>query len=267
MKSVRRWLLTVLILAWSGLALAQTMEILQLRSRSAEEVLPALLPLVEPGGTLTGMNDQLFLKASPANRADIRRALAALDRPQRRLVIRVAHDRQAEAAASGAGASGQIALGANRRVEGQAAVWDTRSVRGERSAQMVQTVDGGRAYIQVGRSLPIPMRQTVIGPGGVVVSETVVQRDIGSGFYAMPRVNGERVTIDIAQQAESADHRVAGGIQGQRLATTVSGRLGEWIEIGGSGRQAAGRQGGGFSVGTGDVRDHRSIWLMVETAD
>ena len=83
----------------------------------------------------------------------------------------------------------------------------------------------------------------------------------------MPRVNGERVTIDIAQQAESIDHRVAGGVQGQRLATTVSGRLGEWIELGGSGRQAAGRQGGGFSVGTGDVRDNRSIWLMVEEAD
>jgi len=242
---------------------AQQMEVIELKSKSVEDVLPALLPLVEPGGTLTGMNNQLFLKASPRNRADIKRALAAIDTPTRRLIIHVSQNRQAEDNSRGAEASGQVVLGSTRRSNGEAArVWDTKSVRGESAAQMVQTVEGGQAFIQVGRSLPIPMRQVAIGPGGAVINETVVYQDVSRGFYAVPRLNGSRVTLDISQQAASQGGY--GSINSQHLSTTVSGRLGEWIELGGSGRQASGNQGGAFSLSTSDARDNRSIWLMVE---
>lgn len=261
-----RSLLALLLSCWLGLACAQ-IEIIELRSKTVDEVLPALLPLVEPGGTLSGMNNQLFLRTSPQNRADIKRALAAIDKPSRRLIIHVALDRQSDESARGGQVGGSVVLGSTRRAEAQANVWDTRSVRGERGAQMVQTVEGGRAFIQVGRSLAVPMRQTYLGPGGVVVNESRVYRDIGSGFYAAPRLNGERVTIDISQQAESADPRLPGGVNSQKLSTTVSGRLGEWIELGGVGGQASGRQGGAFSLGTSEVRDSRSIWLMVEAGD
>ncbi|MDP3537569.1 MAG: hypothetical protein Q8S26_02575 [Azonexus sp.] len=268
MKNALKTLLTAAFALWVGLALAQQMEIIELRSKSADEVLPTLLPLVEPGGTLTGVNNQLFLKASPRNREDIKRALAAIDKPTRRLIIRISQNRQAEDSARGAEASGQVVLGSTRRSNVSASVWDTKSVRGESASQMVQTVEGGRAYIQVGRSLAVPMRQTVIGPGGAMVTEGVVYRDIGSGFYATPRVNGQRVTLDISQQAENFDPAYGRGtVSSQRLATTVSGTLGEWIELGGTGRQAAGQQGGTFSAGTSDARDNRSIWLKVEEAE
>lgn len=263
-----RQVLSVLFLAlWFGAAGAQQMEIIELRSRTVDEVLPVLLPLVEPGGTLTGMNNQLFLKASAGNRADIKRALAAIDAPQRRLIIRVATDRQSEDSARGARGRGEVVLGSrSAAAEIRASVWDTRSARNESAAQMVQTVDGGQAFIRVGRSLAVPLRQVVVGPGGAVVSDSVVFRDLGSGFYATPRVNGQRVTLEISQQAERQDFRQPGGIESQRLSTTVNGRLGEWIELGGTGRQASGQQGG-FSVGTADVRDNRSIWLKVEEVE
>lgn len=267
MKTALKCLFTAVLALWFGLAAAQTLEVIELRGKSAEEVLPALLPLVEPGGTLTGIDNQLFLKASPKNRAEIKRALAAIDKPARRLVIRVALDRVAEEGARGAQGSSSVTLGSTRRAQGQASVWDTRSVRAERGAQMVQTVEGGRAFIQVGRSLAVPMRQMILTPGGAVVNETTVFRDLGSGFHATPRLNGERVTLEISQQAESVDYRTPGGVNSQRLATTVSGRLGEWIELGGSGKHAAGEQSGAFSVGTGDVRENRSIWLKVEEAE
>lgn len=268
MKFALKTLLTAAIALWMSLVAAQQLEIIELRSKSVDEVLPALLPLVEPGGTLTGMNNQLFLKASPRNREDIKRALAAIDKPSRRLIIRISQNRQAEDSARGAEASGQVVLGSTRRSNVEARVWDTKSLRGESGSQMVQTVDGGRAFIQVGRSLAVPMRQMIVGPGGAVVNESVVYRDIGSGFYAMPRVNGQRVTLEISQQAENFDPAHGrGAVNSQRLATTVSGTLGEWIELGGSGRQASGQQGGAYSVGTSDARDNRSIWLKVEEAE
>lgn len=264
MKAVLHILLTAIVVLWAGLAGAQQMEIIELKSKTADQVLPTLLPLVEPGGTLTGMNNQLFLRASPKNRADIKRALAAIDTPTRRLIIRVSQNREAEHSARGAEASGQVVLGSTRRANVDARVWDTKSLRGESAGQMVQTVEGGQAFIQVGRSLPIPMRQMVIGPGGAVVNETVVYQDVGRGFYALPRLNGNRVVLEISQQASSMDAYGRGGIDTQRLTTTVSGRLGEWIELGGSGRQATASQGGGMVLSTGDARDNRSIWFKVE---
>ena len=108
MKFGLKFLLTVGIALWAALAVAQQMEIIELRSKSVEEVLPALQPLLEPGGTLTGMNNQLFLKASPRNRDEIKRALAAIDRPMRRLIIRIAQNRQAEDSARGAEVGGQV---------------------------------------------------------------------------------------------------------------------------------------------------------------
>lgn len=255
----------VLLAFWLGCALAQQeLEVISLKSRTVDQVLPALRPLLEPGATLSGMNNQLFLRASRHNREDIKRALAAIDTPARKLVIRVSHNRGADESGRGAAASGQVVLGSTRRADVQAQVWDTRSVRNERGGQMVQTVEGGRAFIQVGRSLPIPLRQVMVGPGGAVVTDTVVYRDVGAGFYAMPTLAGDRVTLEISQQADSPAGYGPGSANVQRLSTTVAGRLGEWIELGGAGRQASGSEGGSFSASTGEVRDSRSIWLKVE---
>jgi DNA-binding MurR/RpiR family transcriptional regulator len=64
-------------------ARAQGLEIIELKQRSADQVLPTLLPLVEPGGTLTGVNNQLFLRASPRNREEIKRVLDVINQAGR----------------------------------------------------------------------------------------------------------------------------------------------------------------------------------------
>ncbi|MFC5302978.1 secretin N-terminal domain-containing protein [Azospira restricta] len=277
-------LLSILLVLLPLLAAAQQeMEILPLRHRTVDQVLPVLRPLLEPGAALSGMNNQLILRASRKNRDEIRQALAALDTPARSLRILVSQHRDAEMRQSGAEAYGSVGSGNVRiiqppsgvavgggRVEirrdgnvvgGQ--VVDTRSTRAAGAMQSVQVVEGGRAYISVGQSLPLPLRQVVVGPGGAVVTETVVYRDVGQGFYAEPRLAGDRVTLEISPQFDTPG-AAYGSINTQRLSTTVSGRLGEWIELGGSGQQAAGRERGGFSVGTSEIRDDRSIWLKVE---
>ncbi|TXH23332.1 MAG: hypothetical protein E6Q99_08120 [Elusimicrobia bacterium] len=257
-----RCLFCLLLLAAGSVWGQQQLEVIPLRSQTVDKVLPVLLPLVEPGGSLSGMNNQLFLRASSRNRDEIKRALAAIDTPARRLIIRISQNRQAEVERRGASGSAQVTLGGTRRVEAGAQVWDTRSVRRDSGEQSVQTLEGASAFIQVGRSLPVPLRQVVIGPGGVVASETTVYRDVGQGFYAIPRLAGDRVTLDISQQADAAG--AGGSVATQRLSTTVSGRLGEWIELGGGGRRATTGERGGISLSTQDVSESRSVWLLVE---
>lgn len=262
----------------------QEMEIIPLKNRTVDQVMPVIRPLVEPGGALSGMNNQLILRASRKNREEIKQALAALDTPARQLVIRVTQNRDAAMNRSGAEAFGSVgndnvritqhptgvASGGGtvviRRgdsvVGGQ--VVETRSTRTASAAQSVQVVEGGRAFINVGQSIPLPMQQVVLGPGGAIVTNTTVYRDIGQGFYAEPRLAGDRVMLEISPQFDTPGNAGYGSVNTQRVSTTVSGRLGEWMELGGSGQQAAGTQRGNLSVGTSDVRDNRSIWLMVE---
>lgn len=275
----------VLVLALLPLlALAQQeMEIIPLRHRQIEQVMPVLRPLLEPGATLSGMNNQLIVRASRRNRDEIKQALAAIDTPARSLLIRVSQNRDASMLRSGGEVYGSVgndhvritqsptgaAAGGGGRVvirNGSSAVGgqvvETQSTRTARSGQSVQVVEGGRAYINVGQSLPLPLRQVVIGPGGAIVTDSVVYRDVGQGFYAEPHLAGDRVTLEISPQFDTAGS--AGSVNTQRVSTTVSGRLGEWIELGGSGQQASGSNRGNLSVGTSDVRDNRSIWLLVE---
>lgn len=122
-------------------------------------------------------------------------------------------------------------------------------------------------FIQVGRSLPIPLRQVTYGPQGPIVADTIEYHDIGSGFYVEPRLAGDRVILEISQQSASIPHRWRSGLpaaQVQRLATTVSGRLGEWIPLGGSGQQMGSDQRGTLNLSTRELRESRAIWLKVE---
>ena len=57
----------------------QEMEIIPLKYRTVDQLIPALRPLVEPGGALSGMNNQLILRASRTNREQIRQALLRIE--------------------------------------------------------------------------------------------------------------------------------------------------------------------------------------------
>src|SRR5688500_1432044 len=152
-------------------ALAQhALEIIPLRHRTVDQVLPVLRPLLDPGGTLTGQSGQLIVRASPGNLAQIRQALAAIDRPLRRLQVSVRFDDAASAASQELGASGRISSrGARVEVRGR----DDRGSQSERIDQTIQVLEGGQARIMSGHATPIPERQVMRGPGGaVVVQET-----------------------------------------------------------------------------------------------
>ena len=54
MKFALKTLLTVMIGFWIGLLGAQELEIIELKGKSVEQVLPSLRPLLEPGRRFPG---------------------------------------------------------------------------------------------------------------------------------------------------------------------------------------------------------------------
>jgi hypothetical protein len=103
---------------------------------------------------------------------------------------------------------------------------------GERVDQRVQVMDGGRATILTGQSRPVRQRQYIQTPAGVVSQEVTVVQETTAGFEVIPRLSGDRVSMEIVSS---------------RTASTASGRVGEWFELGAIG-------------GT-------RVWAKVETLD
>ena len=113
-----RRLCCVVFLCLPLLALAQqSMEIIPLKHRTMEQVLPVLQSLLEPGDSLSGMNDQLILRASPTTRAQVKQALAAIDTPVRSLLIHVTQNRDDAMSRSGAQTYGKIETGTTRVIQ------------------------------------------------------------------------------------------------------------------------------------------------------
>lgn len=233
----------------------QKLEVIPLQHRLVEDMIPILQPLVEPGGSITGMHNQLVVKASPANIEELKQVLASIDRPPKRLIITVRQDVSRsetlrEHGVSGRYRHGDITVEADRVDEIREGVTagiedvdgnrlryqieDRGHSRQDENVFRVQATEGYPAYIQTGQSIPVPERSTHSGPGGVIVQQGFHYHDTSSGFYVLPRVQGETVTLQIAPHLTTVQHGHHPPVtRMQDVQTTVSGRLGEWIPLGG----------------------------------
>ena len=107
-----------------------------------------------------------------------------------------------------------------------------RTTIDNKNAFRVKTLEGYPAFIQSGQSVPIRNQTAFVRPDGVVVSDTTEYYDATSGFYVLPRLNGDRVTLLVAPRLTNVQSSRTPTFDIQNVETTVSGRLGEWIRIG-----------------------------------
>ncbi len=256
---VSRSFLSIALLAIACAAWGQgVLEVITLRHRTADQVIPVLQPLLEPGGALSGQYNQLIVRTSPANLAELRQVLERIDRPPRRLMISVRHELAQDLARGGHDAGARIS---ERGASAEIRVLDSRSALDERVDQRVQVLEGGRAHISGGESRPLRQPGVVRAPAGGVVQETVIQ-EASTGFDVVPRLSGSEVTLEIYAQQEAFGAR--GAIRGARAASTVSGRLGEWLELAGSSSAAAASAAGELSSRESAAATERRVWVKVE---
>jgi type II secretory pathway component GspD/PulD (secretin) len=267
-------LLVVLLLCKTLPAMAQSLESIQLQHRMAEELIPILQPLVEPGGVITGTGAVLLVRASPDNVQQIRDALAALDRAPQQLLITVGQ--ATGAAASRSSVQGQVTIrtgespdGTDRTaVSGAVTASDLAAQAEIRNVSSVRALEGMESYVMVGESRPFSSTTVTPGRHGTTEMHVTEYRDVATGFYVTPRIAGDVVTLEISPHQQFTDtthgrdtrHVVAS----QRATTTVSGRLGEWIEIGGAQQSGDGAQRGILTWGTQSQSSLYSAWVRVD---
>ena len=270
MKINQSWILAFpLLWLYAGIAYADyPIEVIELRARPLEEVLPLVRPLIGPDGTATGMGNNLVLKAAPQRVREIRQLLEQVDRPPRRLLISVGKqgERMRDESGYSAGADirtgdGQVSINSpgypvdESRVRIHVHDSDTR--RSRSIGQQVQALEGRPAFIASGTQIPVQGVERYYRHGRLHERHVTRMHDASSGFYVLPRVSGEHVTLEIH----------TGAIHTQRADSVVRGRLGEWISLAGIDSSSSGSQGGPLRSHASRASVSQQVEVMVECLD
>jgi hypothetical protein len=273
-----------LLVAAHAYASAATVEIITLKYRTAEEIIPILRPFVGREGTISGMQNQLIVRTNASNLRQIKKILARIDTQPRQLMITVRQNitrkqLEREMAASGKITSGDD-ISASVRDQGSVGTGaaelnrgkDTVRGRSQSSAryeaesdiQQIRVIEGTQAFIRTGSSVPVPERTIVGDSGGVRVIGSTNYRDLSSGFYILPRLIEGKVVLEISPQRQTMKQE--GTIQFQTAVTRIIGKLGEWIEIGGVERFSSEKKTEVVARDKGETSERYGMFVKVEEA-
>jgi hypothetical protein len=278
-RTMHALLLVVALLV--GVAQADSIEMIQLENRPAAELIPVIEPLLDEGGSVTGQGFQLFLRTSDENLAQIRRLISQLDAATKQLLISVfqGSDRElSELRLSGSlryrDDDAAVSIGSGRPAHGGASVTYSAgdsAVRGsvasthrrlsDKPVHQLRVSEGSPGYIETGETIPFFSGATWMGGRQ---HTGVDYRDVTTGFYVLPRVHGEQVTLEISPHKDALSRSHAGAIDTQRASTRITGRLGQWIAIGGVTEETSRSTTGIGTHRSTQSRSSDSIWIRAD---
>ena len=236
----------------ASVAESMKIEIIPMKNRMVEDVIPIIKPLVIKGGTVTGMNNQLIVKTTPSNIELIKSILQQIDNAPRKILISVKRSNNNNINAEEDGFSIKfdsknikikvpdtsdkgLAI-QNKNGKGDVIRY-RKSYEGSQEQEgnifYVNTLEGNPAFINTGQLIPVRNQTTVTTSGTTVVQENIGYHNINSGFYVTPKLQADNVVLTISPKFTELNKNEKNVINVQNVSTTVHGRLGEWISIGG----------------------------------
>lgn len=213
---MRRWLWMVLLLALPLHAEVMVRDMFD--AQGAAQTLRELYPDLG----VSHLGSQLVVSGPAARLAEVKGTLDTLDRPPAMLNVawRVVGETRDQGWQAG-GAQGDLVLGAGSRHASSSGNWQ------------VSGLSGKPVQLTLGSTRPV----VLYGWRG---ERWVLLAEEREGIAAVPTLVGERVSVTVGTR-----NKVAGGDRLQQLSSEVSGRLGEWIELG-----AISQEGDASQLGT-----------------
>lgn len=191
-------------------------------NRPAQELLPVIQTLVGEG-SVSAYQNKLIVKAPSQNLIDIARTLGEIDHAPRNLIIYVSFGDNTSGSAQGGGIHSSGIELSNRY-----------STQKSSSDQQVRVLEGEKAFISVAEQRPQTTVQ--VGPYGTVTTRSSYQ-SAGNGFYVRPLVTGDQVRLELSTQNDSFKSSNPNIIQRRQSDTVLVGKLGEWINVSGTGNR------------------------------
>ncbi|EWC40350.1 secretin N-terminal domain-containing protein [Stutzerimonas stutzeri] len=266
-----RILLAALALS-TCLPLQAATEVIQLNNRMAEDVLVVAESVLGDQGRVTAYGSQLIINAPDSLISELRQVIDQLDVEPKRLLISVETQDSASSAAQGYRIDGSVRSGNVELETGRGEVAGRDQLRIIRRStnsrdggiQQIQASEGYPALIQVGQSVPLTSRSA--DSYGQVYQETQY-RDVLRGFYATATLQGDRVQITISSTRDRLSQGNSGVVEVQNADTRVSGRVGEWITVGGIDESASSEQDGTLQRYSTQGSQNLSMRLKVDVLD
>lgn len=253
--------------------------VIEMHHHFPDDLIPAIKPLLNEGDSISTYHNQLIVITTPFKIHDIQQLVDKLDTPQHNLVIGVRNNRDATTTEQGSSASGGITT-SNVRIDTGQAVGNqgisatTKGVTistqnnstsvSTRREQLLRAVEGRAAFIATGEMRMSPTRDEL---GNIINTEVSAIQ----GFYVTVHVMDDTVQLDISITDDSfddnSDSSGSAPRQIQHLKTTVSGKLGEWISLGGINLEGQDQSKGLVKKITTSGNNFSDIALRVLTAD
>jgi len=236
---MKKLLFALLMMSFSAFAETE-FKIITLQHLFASDLLPIVEPMVGADGVANGMNNQLIVRAAPERMREIEVIVAKLDvaRVNRKITVKASsyvQTQQERTEANGAVKVGKVTVANDRRAAlntGRVEVDRNRSNSTQDSNQFVSVLDGERAFIHVGQSVPFTQEWVTITRRYVQIERTTDWQEISTGFAVRPRTVGNQVELEITPRIAKLNS--SGYIDFEDLKTTLRVNLGDWVDIGGT---------------------------------
>lgn len=235
-------LLTLFFTAFSAQVISATeFKIITLQHRFATDILPIIQPLVGSDGAVTGMQNQLIIRASAEKMSEIEQVIANLDVARQNLKITVSRqsNQQAERngfTMNGRKQSGSIEIGTRSYPKNSADgvqlnIENNQQNSHASSQQFVNVIDGEHAFIRVGQSVPFTQEWLTLTRRYLRMQKTTEFVDISTGFSVRPRIIGDQIELEITPRIAQLNQ--SGFVDFEELTTIVRVNKGEWLDLGG----------------------------------
>jgi len=239
-RSFRSCLLFIacLCLTWHSHA-ATEFKIITLQHRFADDILPAIQPLVGSGGTVSAMQNNLIIRTSSGNMAEIEQIISTLDTARQNLKITVNRNKNISSDRSTAEIAARKHIGnvvveteSSRRIVRNGAalsIGNQQNNSSSSNSQFIQVIDGEKAFISVGQSIPYTQEWVSLTHRYTSTVRTTEFVTIDTGFAVRPRAIGNLVELEITPRFSQLNQR--GIIDFETLTTTIRANRGEWINL------------------------------------
>ncbi|HFD79250.1 MAG TPA: hypothetical protein ENK05_02500 [Gammaproteobacteria bacterium] len=278
-------LFTALVLSITT-ARADGIHTVQLKHRPADEVVPVIQPMLRPGDSISGRGFQLFIRTDEATFRQVEAMIASLDRPAKMLLISVFQGNERDLRALGVAGQVKVDTGkadisigntangrrggsmelSTRNASAGASTLSTRGRLADNPIHQLRVSDGTEGYIETGESLPYFSGAYWPGARGAVVGG-IDYKDVTTGFYVLPRLHGDQVTFDVSPHKQARSQARGGDIKIQSASTRVTGRLGQWLPIGGTTEQIRSKNADVGSRISTQGRNNEMIWIRADLVD
>jgi hypothetical protein len=217
----------IALLFISTLLPASELRTWDLHHRSAEEIIPLLKPMLGKDEAISGSGYTLIVRGNRENLEQLDTLIARLDTAPQMLLITVQQDANRDEEKKGASLRGSAS---NPKVR----IYSTQRHSDDDGNQQLQVLEGHWATIHSGKAVPQVTQQIHQNQAGSTVTQSISYRNVESGFEVRPHLVGERVQLDIRPFLAKQSSQGGGVIEQQEIVTTVSGKPGEWIGLGGA---------------------------------